>query len=258
MDTSSFFDTKATWSGYENIRGKKRKVQYLDNVAKIGNKIVDNTQGECFREVMVTLGAHFKDSKSVQRSISVDEAVVTVANGIEVRSDRHRQGRHQERYSYLYNGNLVAARKASDDLIEILTAYKVKPAYKLSFLNNLEHLKNEVLAEGAYRFDVRIMDMSMLISQYALSGQLSPDDALFWQLGDSPTSPDGMRQYSMCIIVDNKEKINLEQLKVLAKWGLDPADSVRVVKFKDGERNIISYHMSRFSGNAHEWSREIC
>tara|TARA_Y100000310_G_scaffold41755_3_gene39067 strand:+ start:2622 stop:3404 length:783 start_codon:yes stop_codon:yes gene_type:complete len=260
MNTDGFFDTKATYSSRENVSGQLgARVQYLDNVAKIGNRTINNTQKECFREVSAIPAPHFKDQKS-KRDISVGEAEETIANGIEFRSDRKLRGRWQERYSYLYNGNLVAARKIRDDSAlthEVLTAYKIKPAFKRDFLNNLEHLKSEMLDVGAYRFDVRIMDMSMVMGQ-VLSDQLSLDDALFWQLGDKPHHPDGMRQYSMHLVVDNIGKITLEQLKVLAKWGLDIADSVIVKKFQNGERNIISYIMSRFSGNAHEWSREIC
>jgi len=255
MDTKDFFNTKAAWSGYEYIRGNKRKVQYLDNVARVGDKVIDNRHRQCFRECSVELSEHFRTDKSSTRRITGQEAATAVGYGIEVRSDRYIKGTHQERYQYLYDGLLVAARKKNDKEIEVLSAYSIQPAFRLDFLGNMCYLKEEMLAAGAYGFDAVVVDLNMWTSQ-KLFKEGNPDDTIVWRVGDDPIDADSLRQYSMTITVTNKEKINLEQLNILKRWGLNTADVVNTEKYKDGERHLITYNMARFSGNAHEWARE--
>jgi hypothetical protein len=60
----------------------------------------------------------------------------------------------------------------------------------------------------------------------------------------------------MSISIVNKDKISLQQLKVLENWGLVVADNIHTTRYKDGERRLITYNMARFSGNAHEWARQ--
>jgi len=251
MDIGRHFDTKATWKGYQNVKGKKTRVQYLGNVAKVGNDIVDNRDGNLFRDYSVQFGGHFND-KSGSRLITIEEAVETVCFGIELRSDRY----GKERYQYLRNDLLVAGKKLSSKDFEIISAYNIKPAFKRDFLGNLRYLKEEMLAAGAYGFNACVMDYNMATARLILKeGDI--DDAVVWRLGDDPTRRrSSLRQYLMSIAVTNKGKISLEQFKVLENWGLVVADGVHTTKYKDGEKHLITYNMSRFSGNAHEWAKE--
>ena len=251
MDIGRHFDTKATWKGYQNVKGKKTRAQYLGNVAKVGNNIVDNRDGHLFRDYSVRLGGHFND-KSGSRLITIEEAVKAVCFGIELRSDRY----GKERYQYLHNDLLVAGKKSSLKDFEIISAYNIKPAFKHDFLGSICYLKEEMLAAGAYGFDACVIDYNMATARLILKeGDI--DDAVVWRLGDDPIEmPDSLRQYLMSIAVTNKGKISLEQFKVLENWGLVVADSVNTTKYKDGERHLITYNMSRFSGNAHEWAKE--
>ena len=251
MNTDTYFDTRATWNGYQNLDGKKTRVQYLGNVAKVGNDIVDNRDGHLFRDYSVRLGGHFND-KSGSRLITIEEAVKAVCFGIELRSDRY----GKERYQYLHNDLLVAGRKSSPEDFEIISAYNIKPAFRLDFLGNLCYLKEEMLAAGAYGFDAYVIDYNMATARLVLKeGDI--DDTIVWRLGDDPVEiPDSLRQYLMSISIVNKDKISLQQLKVLENWGLVVADNIHTTRYKDGERRLITYNMARFSGNAHEWARQ--
>lgn len=246
-----FFDTRATWKGYQNIKGRRMPVQYLDNVAKVGDKIIDNRRRQCFRECSVELTEHFRADKSGSRRITGREAATAVGYGIEIRSDRY----GKERYQYLYDGLLVAAKKKTDKEFEVISAYSVQPAFRFDFLGNMRHLKEEMLAAGAYGFDAVVTDLNMWTSQ-KLFKEGNPDDTIVWRVGDSPIDTDSLRQYSMTISVVNKGKINLEQLNVLKRWGLTTADVLNTTKYRDGEKHLITYNMARFSGNAHEWAIE--
>ena len=250
MNTDTYFDTKATWNGYQNAKGKKTRVQYLGNVAKVGDAIIDNRNGHLFRDYSVQLGGHFND-KSGSRLITIEDAVKAVCFGIELRSDRY----GKERYQYLHNDLLVAGRKSSLKDFEIISAYNIKPAFKRDFLGSICYLKEEMLAAGAYGFDAVVTDLNMWTSQ-KLFKEGNPDDTIVWRVGDSPIDTDSLRQYSMTISVVNKGKINLEQLNVLKRWGLTTADVLNTTKYKDGEKHLITYNMERFSGNAHEWARQ--
>ena len=251
MDTKDFFNTKATWKGYQNVKGKKTRAQYLGNVAKVGNNIVDNRDGHLFRDYGVRLGGHFND-KSGSRLITIEAAVKAVCFGIELRSDRY----GKERYQYLHNDLLVAGKKFGKQ-VEIISAYNIKPAFKFGFLGNLCYLKEEMLAAGAYGFNAYVMDYNMATARLVLKeGDI--DDAVVWRLGDDPIEmPDSLRQYLMSIAVVNKDcKISLKQLRVLENWGLIVADGIHTTRYPNGERRLITYNMSRFSGNAHEWAKE--
>ncbi len=252
MDIGRRFNTKATWKGYQNVKGKKTRVQYLGNVAKVGNDIVDNRDGNLFRDYSVQFAGHFND-KSGSRLITIEEAVEAVCFGIELRSDRY----GKERYQYLHNDLLVAGKKLSSKDFEIISAYNIKPAFKRDFLENLRYLKEEMLAAGAYGFNACVMDYNMATARLFLK-EGSTDDPIVWRLGDDPIeTPDSLRQYLMSIAVDNKDcKISLKQLRVLENWGLIVADHIHTTKYKDGERVDITYNMSRFSGNAHVWARQ--
>jgi len=250
MDIGRRFNTKATWKGYQNVKGKKTRVQYLGNVAKVGNDIVDNRDGNLFRDYSVQFAGHFND-KSGSRLITIEEAVEAVCFGIELRSDRY----GKERYQYLHNDLLVAGRKSRLKDFEIISAYNIKPAFKRDFLGSICYLKEEMLAAGAYGFDAVVTDLNMWTSQ-KLFKEGNPDDTIVWRVGDDPIDTDSLTQYSMTIAVANKGKISLEQLKVLDNWGLGTADVLNTTKYKDGEKHLITYNMARFSGNAHEWARQ--
>ena len=70
------FKSKATWKGYEFINGKKRRrVQYLDNVAKLGSEIVNNQDRKIERDCQVVLSDEFTKRRSSQRQLPIEEAV---------------------------------------------------------------------------------------------------------------------------------------------------------------------------------------
>tara|TARA_X000001388_G_scaffold74139_2_gene66687 strand:- start:5215 stop:5997 length:783 start_codon:yes stop_codon:yes gene_type:complete len=258
MDIEKHFDTKATYKGYEKITGRRRRnnipYQYLDNVMKIGDEVIDNRSKTIFREnLQVQLSDHFEKESSIKHAISYKEAVLAVVKGIKVRSDT----KGQERYSYLHDGNLAATREIRDGLLEIVTAYRIQRAYKRNFVEHLGDLKKEIMATGAIRFDVQIVDTTLLAMQAALNGgKVDFDAAVVWRTGDDHLSVDPSRGYAMFIIMDDKEGFRREQKKILVNWGLGEIDTLHLIEHNDGDRNVLVYNMGKFSGNFHQWARK--
>lgn len=244
------FKSKATWKGYESINGKKRRrVQYLDNVAKIGSEIVNNQDRKIERDCQVVLGDEFTKRRTNQRRLSIEEAVKAVALGIETRSDRGRN----ERYQYLYNDVLSAGRWVREGLFELITAYRITKANKRNFINDFEFLERELTNAGTYRVNAAIADSNMLMAM-KLQGIEELDDAIVWRSGDEPFRTSGMTVYTLHLELVCKGKISLSELEVLKNWGLDVGDSLQTTHHKDGVKYLIGYNMARFCGNEHEWS----
>ena len=241
--------SRAAWKGYEFYDGKKRRrIQYIDNTAKIGKDLVCNQDRRIDRDCQVVLGDEFTKRRSNQRNLSIEEAVKAVAFGIETRSDRN----NKKRYQYLYNDILAAGRWLDEGLFELLTAYRITKANRRNFLNDFEFLKSELLSAGTYNVDAMIADTSMIMA-CKLQGE-SADDAIVWRLGEPPFRTDGTRVYSLTLVLTCKDKISLSELNVLKNWGLHIGDALQTKQYKDGIRYMISYNMSRFCGNEHEWS----
>jgi len=249
------FKSKATWKGYEFINGKKRRrVQYLDNVAKIGSEIVNNQDRKIERDCQVILGDEFTKRRANQRRLSIEEAVKAVAFGIETRSDRGRN----ERYQYLYNDVLSAGRWVHDGLFEIITAYRITKANKRNFINDFEFLERELTNAGTYRVNAAIADSNMFMAM-KLQGIENIDDAIVWRSGDEPFRTSGMTVYTLHMVLVCRDRITKRELDVLKNWGLDISDALEVNLIKNdsrciGNRYLMSYNMSRFCGNEHEWS----
>lgn len=249
------FKSKATWKGYEFINGKKRRrVQYLDNVAKLGSEIVNNQDRKIERDCQVVLGDEFTKRRSSQRSLSIEEAVKAVAFGIETRSDRGRN----KRYQYLYNDVLSAGRWVHDGLFEIITAYRITKANKRNFINDFSFLERELINAGVHAAKAVIADSNMLMAM-KLQGIEELDDAIVWRSGDEPFRTSGMTVYTLHLSLGCMGRIPKSALDVLKNWGLDIGDALEVNPIKNGTRCIgnrylLTYNMARFCGNEHEWS----
>ena len=249
------FKSKATWKGYESINGKKRRrVQYLDNVAKLGSEIVNNQDRKIERDCQVVLSDEFTKRRSSQRQLPIEEAVKAVAFGIETRSDRGRN----ERYQYLYNDVLSAGRWVREGLFELITAYRITKANKRNFINDFSFLERELTNAGTHGVNAVIADSNMLMAM-KLQGIEELDDAIVWRSGDEPFRTSGMTVYTMHMVLVCKGRITKGALDVLKNWGLDISDALEVNLIKNdsrciGNRYLLSYNMSRFCGNEHEWS----
>ena len=242
------FRSKAKWKGYEFTNGKKHRVQYLDNVAIIGNDIINNQDRKIERECNVVLADEFTKRRSNQRNLSIEEAVKAVAFGIETKSNRN----NQERYQYLYNDILAAGRWVNDGLFEIITAYRVTKAHRRNFINDFGFLEKELTNAGTFKVNAAITDLLQLAGKEVQG--VDTEGSIVWQSGDPPFLTNGMTVYCLHLVLACKGEISRGELEVLKNWGLGEADAVEVKEYKDGTKYQFAYNMSRFSGNEHEWS----
>ena len=275
LSTENVLKTAATWRGSQNIEGQRTKAQYCDNVARIGSKIIDNRDGES-RMVSVEFSRHFGE-RSTDRDISRNDAIQAICLGIEIRTDRVRPSKSSgkpafdERYSYLYDDLCVAVgKKLLDNGItvshEVISAYRISPAYQRGFADKLGRLQKELLAAGTLRCQIDIRDMTYVSYQFSLRGLGASSktneeilqESIRWNLKDNtPFKPSPHGQYVLTIAIDNKSapSPSQSQLLVLKKWGLGVSDTLHGIKYADGARHIMCYSMTRFSPNSHEWNK---
>lgn len=114
-------------------RGETSPVFYCNNVALIGEKVVDN------REQVINRGykqqteikfaskqsKHFWDqARRPDRRISALDAICTMQHGIKFRSDVKKGKRWEKRFVYLWHNFVVVSRVYPRHLV---TAYKIDP-----------------------------------------------------------------------------------------------------------------------------------
>jgi len=251
------FNTEATHHTTGN--NKSQKIKYLDNVLMIGRKkVIDNRNREIERDCMVHFADHLCKTRQGQRGLSAEQIAKAVTFGIETESVRN----GKKRKSYYYDNTFVTGTWINSVDFEVLTAYNIRRAYKRNFLNVIHKLEEELKAAGTYKFDALITDLtaaSANMSEMIMSGQIENkakivDNTIIWRSGEEPPKTEGRRLYSLTIKLACIGGITLDELKVLERWGLGTATNCSKQTYSNGETHTLSYNLSDFCGNTHDWS----
>ena len=120
-------------------RGELSLVLYCNNVAIIGEKVIDN-RGQVINrgykqqtELKFTSkrsGHFWKQSKLPDRMISALDTISTMQHGIRFRSDVKRGNRWEKRAVYLWHNFVVVSRVHPKHLV---TCYKIDPVSRATF-----------------------------------------------------------------------------------------------------------------------------
>lgn len=114
-------------------RGEVSPVFYCNNVALIGEKVIDNREQKinrgCKQQTEIKFASkqskHFWDqARRSDRRISALDAICTMQHGIKFRSDVKKGKRWEKRFVYLWHNFVVVSRVYPRHLV---TAYKIDP-----------------------------------------------------------------------------------------------------------------------------------
>ena len=133
MNNESMF----IWSGQKCRRGELSPVLYCNNVAIIGEKVVDNRGPMINRGHKQQTMIKFASNRSkhwhercISRSVSALDTITTMQHGIRFRSDIKKGNRWVKRAVYLWHHFFVCAEVHPKHLV---TCYKIDPISKSAF-----------------------------------------------------------------------------------------------------------------------------
>jgi len=135
MDNENTF----LWCGKRCRHGKYSPVLYRDNVAIIGEKVIDNRNYRFDRGSKQQTELRFDSEGSKhywerrkEKNISVLDTIVAMQYGISFRSDVRKGRRWSKRTVYLWNDIFICATAHHKDR-DLITCYRIDPILKSAF-----------------------------------------------------------------------------------------------------------------------------